>query len=304
MNTSSMGIEQISDNTRNILITGGCGFLGRHLVSLLREKGYNPVVLDNMDPLCGGKGKPDAYGDVRSLDFIVEVLGKNRIWGVLHLAAYGRNLTCKSYPVNAWNINTCGTQNVLEAAYCDPWVKRVVCCSSNIALSDVPTVYRASKRAVESLVEVYASQGVSCMALRPSNIHGSGQSKTEFQMCAFAGMDSTYLKTGHFFVSGNGTQSRDWVHAQDVARAFTLALESDVVGLALDVCTGRQTSMNEIAVMLDVPVEYTDPRPGDAKMLVSDPEPARRLLGFEARVGLEDSIWDSFPSVPRCGCTI
>ena len=82
-----------------------------------------------------------------------------------------------------WDTNVNGTLNVLEVAR-QLKLKRVVVCSSNITLSDQLTVYRESKRAVESLVALYASLGVSVMGLRPSNIYGRGQSRTEYQPCA------------------------------------------------------------------------------------------------------------------------
>jgi UDP-glucose 4-epimerase len=219
---------------------------------------------------------------------------------IIHLAAYGRNLTCRDFPQDAWHVNVHGTRNVLMVAEQHrDIVKRVVVCSSNIVLSDQPTEYKFTKRAAEREVEWFAAKGVSCMGLRPANIYGAGQSKTEYQMCAFASLDECYRKNGHFEISGDGTQTRDWVHAEDVARAFELAAQSDISGVTLDVCTGLQTSMNEIAGMLHVPVKYVDPRPGDAHALISDPHPAAGRLHFWAKEVLQDRIFDAFPSVPR-----
>jgi UDP-glucose 4-epimerase len=254
------------------------------------------IVADNLDPLCGGNpvGLEIELCDVRK-ESDVEDLMRNAD-AVIHLAAYGRNLTCQDRAQQAWAVNVGGTMNILEVAARQR--KRVVVCSSNIVLSDQWTVYKVTKKACEGLVKSHAEVGLLVMALRPSNIYGAGQSKTEYQLCAFAGLDKSYAEKGKFFISGDGTQSRDWVHAADVARAFELALFSDVRGRTLDVCTGKLTSMNDIAKMLGVPVEYTAARPGDAKELVSDPYPAEQLLGFKAELDLEDHIRDAFPSLP------
>jgi nucleoside-diphosphate-sugar epimerase len=119
-------------------------------------------------------------------------------------------------------------------------------------------------------------------------------------LCAFAGMDVQYEKTRKIKVSGDGSQTRDWVHAADVADAFECALfKSEIVGVTVDVCTGIQTSINELAKLLNVPAEYTASRPGDAQSLVSDPDPARVLLNFLAKKKLKTCILDAFPTISK-----
>lgn len=284
-----------------VLVTGGRGFLGKYVVAALQDD-HQVISFDNMDPICGGSGdfdNPYFVGDVRNLERLYDIVSKFEIDTIIHLAAYGRNLSCRDFPSKAWDVNVTGTKNVLEVARLNCGVKRVVVCSSNIVLSDVPTVYKTTKQVVEQLIELYSTLGVSVMGLRPSNIYGKYQSKDEYQPCAFAGLDASYAQNGFFTITGDGTQARDWVHAADVARAFKIAAESEVRGSTADVCTGILTSMNEVATMLNVSVKYTDARPGDAKELISDPTVMEATFGFEADIKLEDGIWDAFPSVPR-----
>lgn len=275
-----------------IAVTGGAGFLGRYVT-----KEVNGIALDNLDPLCGGESSfpclPTDVSDYNSLYERIRYLCPDAI---IHLAAYGRNLTCQDHPRRAWDVNVTGTRNVLEVAR-ELKIPRVVCCSSNIVLSQEYTVYRATKEADEKLVALYSLLGVSCMALRPSNIYGLGQSHTEYQPCAFAGLDNSFAEHQCFKVSGDGTQSRDFVHALDVARAFNIALESNIRGVTFDIATGIQTSINDVARMLNIPVEYTKPRPGDAKKLVSNTTQALYHLGFVATEKLEDRIEEAFPLV-------
>ena len=269
-----------------ILVTGAAGFLGRHVMRAVEAIG-----IDNYDPLCGADlNFRVMYGDVCDFELIAALCRVNKITHIIHLAAFGRNLTCQDYPKEAWDVNVTGTRNMLEIARRQNL--RVVCCSSNITLSDKLTVYRSTKLAVEGLIELYDSMGVSCMGIRPSNIYGIGQSKTEYQPCAFAGLDSSFATNGYFSITGDGTQSRDWVHAEDVAQAFKMALTSYESGITYDVATGTQTSMNEIAEMLKVPIRYVAARPGDAQTLVS-----KRWIG--ANLALRERIWDAFPLIPR-----
>jgi nucleoside-diphosphate-sugar epimerase len=262
-------------------------------------KKYDPVALDNLDSRCGGTAISNFIRcDITDYNALQAAILDHQITHIIHLAAYGRNLTCKDFPNQAWIVNVWGTRNLLEIAKAHrATIQRVVVCSSNIVLSDQFTDYKKTKVQVENEVKTYAGYGVSVMGLRPSNIYGAGQSKTEHQLCAFAGLDECYRKNGYFEISGDGTQTRDWVHADDVARAFELALMSDVRGQTVDVCTGVQTSMNDVAKMLSVPVKYTNRRPGDAKELISDPGPAQRLLGFKSAIELSTRIRDAFPSL-------
>lgn len=284
-----------------VLVTGGSGFLGKQVIKTLEQQDIDCASFDNIEAHCGGDdaswGIP---GDVTNFHQLENVILSSGFDTILHLAAYGRNLSCQDFPQRAWEVNVDGTHNVLEVARLHPdVVKRVVVCSSNITLSDVATTYKMTKLVDEYLVELYASMGVSVMGLRPSNICGIGQSRTEYQPCAMAGMDLGFEKDGFFSITGDGTQARDFVNVKDVARAFVLAMGSDVVGETLDICTGKLTSMNEVAALAGAPVKYVDPRPGDAKVLISDPVPAWNKLEFNSEIGIEQTVKDSFPAVMK-----
>ena len=280
-----------------VLVTGGAGFLGRTVVKQLEQQDIECLALDNNEPHCGADTNARAIDvditDFHRLNGIIVALGIDTI---VHLAAYGRNLTCKDFAERAYQVNVNGTRNVLEIARLHPdIVKRVVVCSSNIALSDVPTIYRMTKNLTEALVKEYAALGVSVIGLRPSNICGVGQSRTEYQQCAMAMMDVRLEQQGFITIEGDGSASRDFVNVKDVARAFLLAAGSSIVGETLDVCTGRLTSVLEVVKMTGAPYKHAAPRPGDAATLVSDPNPAWHKLGFSAEIGIEQTVRESFP---------
>ena len=113
-------------------------------------------------------------------------------------------------------------------------------------------------------------------------------------------MDAGFEKDGFISISGDGTQTRDFVHVSDVARAFLLALDNPFRGRTIDICTGKQISMNEVLDKLgNPPMKYTDPRPNDAHSLPSFPRDAQEYLEFEAQIPIEQTIRDSFPAVMR-----
>jgi len=279
---------------KSVLVTGAAGFLGREVVKQLRMADCEVIPVDNLEPLCGSSSDCDSelmYADVTG--------AANWTWKpthIIHLAAIGRNLTCEENPARAFQVNVDGTQQILEfGKQCGA---ETIVCSSNIVLSDQETTYRMTKRTAEELVRIYA-RNYPAMVLRPSNIAGRGQSRTEFQPCAFASMDKSFEENGFIAITGNGRQLRDFVNVKDVARAFLMALDKMVPGVCLDICTGNRVTLLNVMDFLGVSFKFVSERPGDAKDLVSDPKPAWDLLRFQSQITFPETIADSFPAVMR-----
>ena len=285
---------------KRVLVTGAAGFLGRHVMHQLKMLDDVEVVgIDNFEPLCGSDISDNSLrGDVCESDgwqFLTPGIG--RPTHIIHLAAIGRNLTCEQNPRRAFEVNVDGTLNMLELA-----VKcraEFLHCSSNIVLSNRSTTYRLTKRVAEDLVRLYAQHGVRAMILRPSNIAGAGQSRTEFQPCAFASMDKCFEEKGYIELTGDGMQRRDFINVKDVARAFVQALDFMTPGVTMDICTGTRVTLLNVTELLGVPVKFVDPRPGDAMDLVSDPHPALTLMNFRSKCSFPDTVAESFPMVMR-----
>lgn len=273
------------------LVTGGAGFLGSHLTDKLVELGHEVIIIDNL--LTGDEANinPNAKfvkADIRSYSDILPYF-EGVDW-VFHTAAIARTPWTVEDPRLCTEINVTGTVNVLEAARAHK-VKRVVHSSSCILY--VPnTPYYASKLAAEEYLKIYMKlYDVSCIGLRYSNLYGKRQSEKGPSPNVFASFRKSKKETGRVWVTGDGEQSRDYLHSSDVVAANILAAQSDYRGI-MDICTGQNTSLNEVIKYFDCPVDYIGERLGDIKHIYTDAKTAKDILGFEAKTKLVDGISD------------
>lgn len=154
------------------------------------------------------------------------------------------------------------------------------------------TPYRTSKEAGESLGECYVEMyGMSVMSLRYSNVYGPRQSELGPSPNVFAALRKSKREVGKLVITGDGEQTRDYTHVSDIVEGNWRAMNSGFKGV-VDLCTGRNVSLNTVSKFFDCPVEYVADRPGDVKHIVQDPAQARAVLGWEAKVKIEDGIKD------------
>jgi len=280
---------------RRCVVTGGCGFIGSHFVRrlFLEIDCESIIVLDNAvgmatDKCCHAKV---AYyeGDIRNIDFLKQHIQQGDT--IFHFAAIARTPWCVQEPLLCHEVNLSGTLNILEIAR-QNGARRVVLSSSNVALAG-PTLYRSTKRAIEEYAQVYNElYGVSVIALRYSNVYGMGQKEDGIGPNVFAAFRKQKRELGQCIITGDGLQSRDFTHVSDIVDANLLAAKSSYSG-TVDICTGRALSMNYIVQELfQAKAIYVDERPGDIKHIIQDPSRALEILGFQAKVRLEDGFVD------------
>lgn len=278
------------------LVTGGLGFIGSHMTDFLIEQGHEVIVFDNFCTGSKDNLNPRArfqYGDIRMVENIVEAI-KDGVDGIFHFAAIARTPWTIEDPVLAMETNALGTTNVLEAAR-RMNVKRVILSSSSVVYA-AETPYKASKLAGEMIAQAYIEMfGMSVLSFRYSNVYGPRQSEEGPSPNVFAALRKAKREHGKIFITGNGEQTRAYTHVSDIVRGNYLGMQSDAIGV-LDLTTGVYTSMNEVAKLFGVPetcgIEYIPERKGDIKHIGQDPEPAKRILGWEATVKIEDGIKD------------
>lgn len=295
------------------VITGGAGFIGSHLADLLLEMGHEVTVYDNLrSGFLENLDKRVEFirGDITSIGHLAAVLSGAA--GCFHLAAIARTPWCLDDPMLASITNSHGTACVLEASR-NLRCPRVVLASSNVVYA-AHTPYRATKEMVELWTQAYVeTYGLSALALRFSNVYGPRQSELGPSPNVFAAFRKSLRERGYIYVTGDGEQSRDFTHVKDIVRGLYLASQVRYTGEAIDLCTGKNWTMNEVCQLWwgcwhqrgrnprplhgysdgsGAFIKYGPDRPGDVKHIKQNPERAFKILGWSAHITLPSGIGD------------
>jgi len=294
-----------------ILVTGGAGFIGSHVVDTFLGAGHEVAVVDNLS--TGNRAWVNPRAKLHAVDLrsgrLAEVFAAARPEVVAHLAAQaavGRSVTD---PVFDASVNVGGGLNLLDC--CRRFgVRRMIYSSSGGAgygdTDVLPTPethpslpmspYGITKVAMELYVGAWTQIfGMSGISLRYANIYGPRQNHQ-----GEAGVVAIFchrLLTGQApVINGDGEQTRDFVYVGDVARANLLALErSDATG-GINIATGIETSVNDIYAGLmsaagsSVAARYGPARPGEQRRSCLDPKLAERVLGWRPTVTLGEGL--------------
>jgi nucleoside-diphosphate-sugar epimerase len=346
----------------HVVVTGGAGFIGSHLLDALMALGASASVIDDlsnstadhvgslidMDPMrvrlvigsiLDDDAVADAFGiepppapkapssrrpSLRLTTADEEVNGAAHVSHgprptvVFHLAAIGSVPRSIAEPQRTWSVNSTGTIRILEAAR-RAGAKRVVFSASSAAYGDseqLPRVetqlpsplspYAASKLAGEQAMSAWAkSYTLSTVSLRYFNVFGPRQSADSAYAAVVAAFAKATLAGEAPVIFGDGRQTRDFTFVANAVLANLLAgvAEHDLRGEVINVGTGRRTDLNELArVMTKLANEgntselpppnprHEPARAGDVRHSQADIAKARRLLGYEPWLGLEDGL--------------
>ncbi|MCO8246715.1 MULTISPECIES: NAD-dependent epimerase/dehydratase family protein [unclassified Haladaptatus] len=297
--------------SKTVLVTGGAGFVGSHLVdALVRENDVR--ILDDFSTGKRSNVNDDATlieGDIRDSETLRRATEDVDL--IFHEAGVVSVQQSVEDPISANEVNLDATLALLERAR--EHDARVVLASS-CAIYGQPTEipvsedepfspsspYGLQKSALDHYARLYEElYGLETVALRYFNIYGPRQSSGDY-----SGVISIFKRQATngepITVDGDGEQTRDFVHIDDVVRANLLAATTDHVGEAYNVGTGTSVTINELAETIrDVSgsssdIVHTDPRPGDIQESEADISNASEKLGYEATVplsvGLESII--------------
>jgi UDP-glucose 4-epimerase len=303
----------MTSGERTVLVTGGLGFIGGYVVPDLLDRGWRVRILDNLyrsdpavvDALRAHEGVDVIQGDVRDISVVDDAVKGTR--AVVHLAALCMNKSIAD-PAESLEVNLIGTQNVLDAVVRHA-VQRVVYASSAsiygnptslpMREDDAPaplTPYCIAKLAGEQLLAYCAMRsGISWLALRFFNVYGPGQQTDAYYTSVVLAFLRRILAGEPPVIDGRGEQSMDFIHVQDIALAVRLALESSASGQALNVGTGNQTTIAELAEHLvklvgaDVRPEF---RPRDVLVTqrAASIDRISEVLGWQPTIGLEEGL--------------
>ena len=240
-----------------VLVTGGAGFIGSHLLKRLNPDYFNVLVLDD---LSTGKlsNVPLHANFLRGniTDYNVCLKATENIETVIHLAALISVTESMIYPEKYEYVNSRGTENMLYASKFNK-VKRFIFISS-AACYFPKSIYALTKLKGEELCQ---KSGLNAICMRVFNVYGPGQKKE------YAGVISKFIecRKNHTppVIYGDGSKTRDFIYVDDVVGAITKSLYGFDSGGFYDVGTGIGTSINELAKMIcgDVQPIYDDDRP-------------------------------------------
>ncbi len=296
-----------------VLVTGGAGFIGSHVVEALLREGARVIVLDDMstglvDNLHGVKDDPG----LRMIRADVAAVPASTLEGVtmgVHLAARTEVAASIEDPAGTVETNVLGSVHLLEALRL-VGARSAVVASSAAVYGEVPvpvsedgphapmSPYGAGKLAVDHFVRYYAHHtDLAVCALRFFNVYGPRQHPRS----PYSGVISVFareaLEGRQLVIHGDGEQTRDFVHVADVVRAVLSTLRSeDARGEAINIGTGQTTSINDLAKAVikeagsTSTITHGPPRAGDIRHSVAKVDKAQSLLSFRASTTLREGL--------------
>lgn len=291
------------------IVTGGCGFIGSHIVDRLLIEGHKVRVIDNYS--TGRPQNLEHQMDNKNLEiFHLDIRDKKSIEPVFenadyvfHMAALADIVPSIQNPGDYYSSNVLGTFNIMECAKCTNIKKLVYAASSSCyGIPDkYPTdenaairpqyPYALTKRLGEETVlhwgQVYK---LPVITLRLFNVYGT-RSRTSGTYGAVFGVFLAQKLAGKAFtVVGNGEQTRDFTYVTDVADAFYTAAMSDIENETFNVGSGGTYSVNRLCELLKGEITYIPKRPGEPDCTFADTTKIKKCLNWEAKITLEEGV--------------
>lgn len=291
----------------NIIVSGGCGFIGSNLVDELINLNHNVVVIDNISSTAHEKfyyNKQAIYykDDITNKNIVNGIFERHKPNYVFHMAAECRIQQCIEDPTKAFNTNTVGTNNILEASKLFG-VKRVMFSSTSAIYGlndtlpqtekltpDCLNMYSYSKLFSEGLFKLYSQlYGVDSICFRYFNVYGPRQ-PIRGSYAPVIGVFSRQKKNNEpMTVVGDGLQTRDYVHVSDIVSANIAAMNRDnkLNAEIVNIGTGKSFSVLDIAKMMNGEYIHVAERCNEVRHTLADITKAKELLNWEPKYSLE-----------------
>lgn len=296
---------------KKVLVTGGAGFIGSNIVARLVREGKDVTVLDNFS--SGYRVNLEPFpsariidGDVRDAGAVDRAVQGSEV--IFHLAASVGNKRSIDDPLSDASVNVLGTLNILEAAR-KTGVRKVVVSSSAGIFGELKTLpiredhpvepdspYGCTKLCEEKLSLAYSKlYPMEVVCLRYFNVYGPNQRYDAYGN-AIPIFVFRMLKGETIYIYGDGEQTRDFVHVDDVVNANMLAASAEGVSGAFNIASGTRITVNRLVGLImgngntSSVVEHTDRRPGDVLHSLADISLARDKLGYTPSVGIEEGL--------------
>ncbi|MCD6093870.1 MAG: SDR family oxidoreductase [Candidatus Omnitrophica bacterium] len=299
---------------KRVLVTGGCGFIGSHIVDKLVELGSNVIILDdlstgNLDNIKHHRNKVEfVKGDIRDEALLDKIL--NGVELISHQAALRSVPKSVGRPFDYHDVNVRGTLNLYLKAK-ERGIKRIVYASSSSVYgerfdfpekeTDSPkplSPYAATKLFGEYYGYIFTKlYGLEVVCLRYFNVFGPRQSLENKYALVVPKFITSLLNDENPSIYGDGNQERDFVYIEDVVEANILALTKEgIEGEVFNIASSKPQSVNNLLKILqeitakDIDPVYLDPRPGDVRKTQGDIDRAKKLLGWHAKTDFRQGL--------------
>ncbi|MFW5746852.1 MAG: SDR family oxidoreductase [Nanoarchaeota archaeon] len=302
----------------NILVTGGAGFIGSHIIGVALKEGHSVVCLDdfstgkteNIKTFMNHSSFTFIKGSILDVEMVQDICKEHGITHISHQAAFGSVPKSVENPL-LWNeVNVQGTLGMLWAAK-ETGVKRVVCAISSSVYGDTPTLpkvetmpylckspYAVTKAACEMYCRIFPElYGLETVGLRYFNVYGPRQDPSGLYPAVIPAFVSRALREEPLTIFGDGTATRDFTYVRDVAHANLHALvQEGIAGETFNIACGRRISIRELAEKIQQltgsgsEITTGDPRPGDVDHSLADTTKAGKLLGFVPETTIDEGL--------------
>ncbi len=307
------------DHARTILVTGGAGFIGSHLVDRLLARGDSVICLDNFndyyDPAIKrantrqhlqSSGYTLAEGDIRDKEFVAKIFADHEITAVIHLAARAGVRPSLQQPELYYDVNVAGTVNLLEAC-AKAGVKKFVFASSSsvygnnkkVPFSEADPVdhpispYAATKKAGElACYTAHHLYGIDIACLRFFTAYGPRQ-RPEMAIHKFAALIEAGKPLPLF---GDGSTSRDYTYTADIIDGVVAALDTQLGYEVMNLGNSDPIDLKGLVALVEnalgkkADMDWQPMQPGDVDRTFADISKAQRLLGYAPKVPLAEGI--------------
>jgi UDP-glucose 4-epimerase len=298
-----------------IMVTGGCGFIGSHLVEKLLVEGHDVSVMDNLSTGSEANKHSEAryyICDIRSGE-AEKIITEENPSVIYHLAAQINVRKSEEDPFFDVDVNINGSVNIVKSFLKAPAAKKIIFSSTGGVMygeTDIlPTPesvepfplcpYGISKLTVEKYLNYFSRfYGLDFVALRYGNVYGPGQNPAS-EAGVVAIFSSKILKGEQPVIFGDGTQTRDYVFIDDVTRANYIALKDDIKGI-FNVGSGKETNVNQIfeyvreCAGVDIERIYGDERKGEIKRSSLASEKIKRVFNWNPEIDIQEGIKRTF----------
>ena len=291
------------------LVTGGCGFIGSHMVDRLLSEGHDVRVIDNLstgrlenlDHLKGHKNLSIYQMDIRNKEEIQPIF--KDVDYIFHFAALADIVPSIQRPQDYYSSNVLGTFNVVECAK-NTNIKKLLYAASSSCYGipdQYPTretaeirpqyPYALTKRLGEETIlhwgQVY---GLPVITLRLFNVYGTRSRTSGTYGAVFGVFLAQKLANKPFTVVGDGTQTRDFTYVTDIVDAFYTAAMSDIKQDTFNVGSGGTYSINRLCELLGGEITNIPKRPGEPDCTFADTSKIHDALGWEPKISFEDGV--------------